>query len=87
MWPFNKREPKRYVILVMYNRDLCIRKATYTQAGWMANWAGNDRTCWAGNDRTWSILNPDGTTTGTSLVKRWYKHSGWPVEEEQTKEN
>lgn len=75
MWPFSKREPKRYVILVMYDGDLCIRKATHTQAGWIANWAGNDR--------TWSILNPDGTTTGTSLVKRWYKHSGWPVEEEQ----
>lgn len=73
MWPFEKQQPSRTVMLVMHDGDIRIRQAFHTQSGWISRWANGDG--------CWSILNPDGTTTGTSLVRRWYKHSGWPEEE------
>ena len=73
MWPFKKREPRRYVMLVLYDRDILITEAFPTQSGWLARWINNEK--------AWSILKEDGSTEGTSIVKSWFKHSGWPTEE------
>lgn len=78
MWPFKKTDPQRYVMLVMFDDRIRIAKAFHTQSGWISRWVDNDD--------CWSILNPDGTTTGTNLVKKWYKHSGWPTEDNPEKE-
>lgn len=59
----------RYVLLEKHDRNLFIVRAHWSESGWIARWIGN-------NDQ-WSILNPDGTTGGTTLVKRWYPFLGW----------
>lgn len=60
---------ERKVMLVMYDGDMKIVTAHETQSGWVARWINNDD--------QWSRLLTDGRVEGTSLVRKWYPHSGW----------
>ena len=71
MWPFKKREPRRYVMLVLHDGDIRITEAFPTQSGWIVRWINSEI--------AWSILKDDGSTIGTSIVRSWFKHSGWPT--------
>ena len=69
MFGWLRRKPRLMVGLVMYDGDICIVHAYEHQCGLMARWTNS-------KDQ-WSILKPDGTCDGTSLVKRWVKISGF----------
>lgn len=60
---------RRYVILFFHDKDTQIKRAYGSNSGWVANWYNNPE--------TWSILLPNGKTSGYSLVKNWLPHKGW----------
>ena len=61
--------PRRKVWLEMHDGDLVVATAKWTDAGWCARWISNER--------QWTLLLPDGTVRGTTLVKHWLPHTGW----------
>ena len=68
----------RWVLLVMYSDRVVITRAYKVGSKWIARWIGlND---------CWSILNDNGSVTGTSLVKSWEKLSGWPETKKEPNE-
>jgi hypothetical protein len=67
-----RRNPKRTVLLEMYDGELRVAEACASDSGWMARWVANDS--------QWSLLLPGGKVKGTNLVKGWLPHSGWQDE-------
>lgn len=65
-WLFGERKT---VFLVKFDGKAVVARAYKTQSGYVARWIGN-------RDQ-WSILHPDGTVSGTTLVKKWLPRSGW----------
>ena len=61
------KTPAPKVLLVMYNGELKICSARKTQSGYLARWIDSDN--------QWSLLKPDGTVEGTTLVKGWKPYS------------
>ena len=68
----------RWVVLVMHDDRLVITRAYRVGSVWVARWIGLDD--------CWSILNEDGSVTGTIVVKRWKKLSGWPETKKEPNE-
>jgi len=56
------------VFIVLHDSDMRVRKAYLTDSGWAA--------CW--NNDHWCILMEEGEVVGSSEVKAWFPHSGWP---------